>query len=120
MRPSTSLDARLAEITGALESENRRYRRVAFRHDCVQIEMLDGAGASGVIAAFDLSRGGVGFISEGVIKAGSTVLVALHRPDGRIDRVGGRVVHCRSFAGQWHSVGVRFEREVDVRAYMQA
>ena len=120
MGPSASLDARIAELTGELESENRKSRRIAFRHDCVQIEMLEGVGASGVVAAFDLSRGGVGFISEGVIKANSTVLVALHRPDGKIDRVGGRVVHCRSIAGKWYSIGVRFEREVDVRAYMQA
>lgn len=119
MRQSATLDARLAELTGTVEMENRRARRVAFRHDCVKIESINGAGVTGFVAAFDLSRGGVGLISEGVIKTGSIVLVALHRPDGKSDRLAGRVAHCRSFAGQWYSIGVRFEREIDVRAYLQ-
>lgn len=120
MPPSATLEERLAAIAGQAESENRRADRISFRHDSVQIDVLDGSGGPGLVAAYDLSEGGMGFISEGAIEAGTTVLLELHRADGKFDRVSGRVVRCRSIAGKWHSVGVRFENRIDVRNYMRA
>ena len=120
MPTSASLEERLAAIAEQVEAENRKFGRKAIRHDCVHIEFLDGQEARGLVAAYDLSRGGVGIISEGPIEVDSAVLVELRRGEKKGECVGGCVVHCRSIGGKWHSVGVRFEREVDIRHYMQA
>jgi hypothetical protein len=119
MPASATLEERLAAIAEQVEAENRKTGRKAIPHDCVQIEVLDGAMVPGLIAAYDLSRGGVGLISERPIEPDTAVLVELRRGEKRGDCLGGRVVHCRKIGGRWHSVGVRFEREVDIRPYTQ-
>lgn len=104
-------------------AELRAAPRHRYRPRRLAVEVLDGdQRVAGRFAAVgrNLSRQGLAFLVERLIYPGTACRVRLRGPHRHEQVVGGRVVRCRYVlgSGQLHDVGVRFERWIDLAAFV--
>lgn len=71
------------------------------------------------LACRNLSRGGIGLLHNTYVYPGSRVTVTLPRTAGGEVAVRGTVSRCEHRQGIIHEVGVRFDREVNVREFIR-
>ena len=107
--------------SGAEGPPRRDFVRWPFRHDFVEVRVFH-PGASEVAlrtACRNLSRGGISVLHSAYVHVGTVCEVGLpHRAAGAT-RVRGRVARCEHRGGIVHEVGIAFDHEVDVRAFIR-
>lgn len=114
-----SLDARDAHDAGRL---NRRSVRAPFRRHGVQMLLFHPGGSSTrrQVLTRDLSAGGLSFIHSGYlhVRTRCEIVLPRHSPDSGEDQLSGEVMTCAHLAGNWHTVGVKFDERVDPKRYL--
>ena len=111
------LDARDAADDGRL---GRRNARATYRRSDVHLVVHHPGGSvtERKVLTRDLSAGGLSFIHGGYLHVGTRCDVTLARYVGGKDTVRGTVQHCEHIAGTWHTVGVKFERRIFPKLYL--
>jgi CheY-like chemotaxis protein len=97
----------------------RVHTRIPFVDPFVRVvlEEAHGSRREMVLACRNLSRGGVGLLHSSFIYPGTMVTVFIRRPDGSCPGVRGRVARVQHRGGVVHEIGVKFEKEINPRAY---
>ncbi len=111
------LDARDAADDGR---RDRRSARATFRRSGVRIIVHHPGGSTTerTVLTRDLSAGGLSFIHGGYLHIDTRCDVELDRYVGGKDSVRGQVQRCEHIAGHWHTVGVKFDRRVFPKLYL--
>jgi CheY-like chemotaxis protein len=119
-----ALEAVLDKLDAQTESEdakkNRRNMRVNFRRFSVPVHVHHPGGSTTMrkVVTRDLSAGGLSFIHNGYLHVNTRVDVMLQRYGGGEDVARGTVLHCQHIGGIWHVVGVKFERRIFPKLYV--
>ncbi|MEM1013672.1 MAG: response regulator [Planctomycetota bacterium] len=111
------LDAKDAVDDGR---RDRRSARATFRRSGVRITVHHPGGSSTErsVLTRDLSAGGLSFIHGGYLHIDTRCDVELGRYVGGKDSVRGIVQRCDHIAGHWHTVGVKFDRRIFPKLYL--
>jgi CheY-like chemotaxis protein len=112
------LDARDATSNGR---RDRRSMRATYRRGDVRIIVHHPGGSitDRRVLTRDLSAGGLSFLHAGYLHIGTRVDVNLRRHvGGGEDAVRGTAMHCEHIAGTWHAVGVKFDRRIFPKLYL--
>ena len=114
----------LAELDALAQSaqfqNNRRSQRVPYRRQ-LRLKRREGqASAESWVFARDLSVGGMGCLQLEPVAAGTPVLIHLPAIDRSIDEIAARVAYCRPVKGQWHLMGLLFDRAIEPDRYLMA
>ena len=103
------------KLNSPQEAQSNRRRSPRFTINCPGhvdiIELRDGAWQqreSLVVVAHSISRNGVGFLSQAVVKPGEHLRLHL-RGEGTLNRMEeGVAVRCRAYRDGWYEIGVDF------------
>jgi CheY-like chemotaxis protein len=100
--------------------QDRRSARATFRRSGVKITVHHPGGTSTErsVLTRDLSAGGLSFIHGGYLHIDTRCDVTLARYVGGTDNVRGVVQRCEHIAGSWHTVGVKFDRRIFPKLYL--
>ena len=100
--------------------QSRRAMRCAYRRYGVDVLVHHPGGTSTPrkVLTRDLSAGGLSFIHNGYLHKVTRVEVGLKRYIGGVDTCHGSVVYCDHISGSWHTVGVKFDRKVFPKLYL--
>ncbi len=111
------LDAKDAADNG---KSGRRSARITYRRSGVGLLVHHPGGSitERTVLTRDLSAGGLSFIHGGYLHVGTRCDVTLNRYIGGEDTVRGQVQHCDHIAGSWHTVGVKFDRRIFPKLYL--
>lgn len=112
------LDARDAASDG---KTGRRSMRASYRRSDVSISVYHPGGSTTErrVLTRDLSAGGLSFVNSGYLHVGTRCETSLRRfVGGGEDLVRGQVMHCDHIAGTWHTVGVKFDRRIFPKLYL--
>ena len=111
------LDARDAADAGR---EGRRAVRCRYRRTDVEASVHHPGGSTTErrVLTRDLSAGGLSLIHNGYLHVGTRVDATLRRHSGGADTVRGQVVHCSHISGPWHAVGLKFDRKLFPKLYL--
>jgi len=71
------------------------------------------------VVSYDLSKGGVGFLHARYLHPGTSCLVIMTTLDDRRIKVPGSVVRCQHVRGQIHSMGVAFDKPIDINHFIE-
>jgi DNA-binding response OmpR family regulator len=114
------LDRMDSTIRGTGADDRRNAPRGRRRLCDVQVEIEQPGG--GIVRSLCCTRNicarGVSLILGSHVHHGSTVTLALSRPDGRRDTIRGTVIHCRHAEGSIHEIGVELDRIIDATLYV--
>ena len=66
----------------------------------------------------DLSSTGAGVLLDGFLHSGTRVNLKLNRYVGGTDSIRGKVIYCSHVGGNWHSVGLRLDRKIFPKLYL--
>jgi DNA-binding response OmpR family regulator len=105
------------------EADPRRiYTRLAFNEPLVRVQIEDESKVKRemVLACRNISHGGVGLLHSSFMYPGTTATVFLRRTDGKSPGVRGKVVRVQHRGGVVHEIGVRFDKEINPRDYINA
>jgi CheY-like chemotaxis protein len=102
------------------ERESRRAMRCSFRRFGLSMTINHPGGSSTTrkVLTRDLSAGGLSFINNGYLHTGTRIDAALRRYLGGEDPVHGQVMYCEHISGSWHTVGVKFDRKIFPKLYL--
>ncbi len=100
--------------------DRRKHPRLEYRKAEVPfvVEHPGGGGTWLLVAARNLSAGGMAFIHGGFLHVGSRCRLLLHRLDGERELIGGVIVNCRHVEGALHEFSVRFERKIKLSEFV--
>lgn len=141
-RPNTvnmeqrALESLLDELDAGSEgpdaSKRRGYVRWPFRRTSIRVLLIQGDSMESELsmACRNLSRGGASLLHRSFLHTGSKVRLYLPDPRGiggggggagvGEQSIEGTVCRCRHVRGVVHEIGVRFEQEIDARAFLPA
>lgn len=111
---------RLDEAELSSNSKNRRSEeRYRFRKTGLRIEFRrpEGTTSDFLVPTRNISRNGMSFLHGGFMHEGSRCRIQLVTTHNMWETVDATVVWCRYVEGRVHSVGVKFERPIDLAAY---
>jgi len=117
IKPDPKWPAELDFILSALEagqSGRRDQRSTARKMYRVQAAMrlyADGSRESRVLYTRDVSRRGMGFVSQQQLPLGYGGILELPAPDGRMLRIDCTLLRCREAVRGWFEGAVYFNRE---------
>ena len=99
--------------------DRRKDPRLEYREAEVPfvVEHPGGGGTWLLVAARNLSAGGMAFIHGGFLHLGSRCRLLLHRLDGERELIGGEIVNCRHVEGALHEFSVRFDRKIELSEF---
>ena len=114
------LDRLDAQAELSPDSFHRKAVRTQFRRQHVRAQLNHPGGTTSAcdVLTRDLSSGGLAFVHNGYVHVGTRVEVALARVDNQAGTVAGAVVRCGHIAKTWHSVGVKFDAQIDTGQYV--
>lgn len=125
--PTPRVEADVAELLDLIDArsqggsiprhEARANQRRRLRVECV-IRYFARDGATVLTAGGktrDISRTGLGLISNRPIPSHSLVHVHVKVPDSKPFNLTGEVTHTRNVRGDWYLIGVQFRKAVDGR-----
>jgi len=92
------------------------YRRYAVP---IRIDHPGGSTAQLLVCTRNISSGGLAFVNAGFVHHGTRCRMVLAATDGTKSAVAGEVVNSRHLKGALHEVSVRFDRPIDVEAYVE-
>jgi hypothetical protein len=117
-RERTSL-VRTMEQAGTCERRKHPRVMVEGRFSiCVQLEYPGGSSGNFRVQPWDLSRGGLGFFHRAYIHPGTRCTFTGNTIDGQPVSIKGEVVRCMHVAGMVHTVGCKFEMEIDPEIFV--
>lgn len=94
-----------------------RYRRTGLP---IRLTQPGGGTIDATVDTRNLSSGGVGFIYNGFLHAGTDITIQLPRRTGGIDTLEGQILWCRHLHGSLHNCGMKFTRRISPRSYCDA
>ena len=111
------LDAQAAADPARVE---RRNTRVNYRRFSVPIRIHHPGGTSALrnVLTRDLSAGGLSFIHNGYVHINTRIEALLRRHEGGEDVIHGVVMHCQHIGGTWHVVGVKLDKRIFPKLYV--
>lgn len=112
---------RLDSPAGGAANDDRRNAPRGRRRLCdvqVEIEQPGGEIIRSLCCTRNICARGISLILGSHVHHGSTVTLALNRPDGKRDTIRGTVIHCRVIEGRIHEIGVELERIIDASLYV--
>lgn len=117
----------LANLLDALETgagdgaRHREFARWPFRAEAVLVRMHHPGGTEVEVplACRNLSCGGLALLHSAFVHPGTRAVVDLPLPRGGGVPVHGQVVRCRHVSGVVHEIGVRFDHEIDLHAFLR-
>jgi hypothetical protein len=117
-RERASVGKAMGIHTGA---ERRRHRRFLLPKEFALVVRLEQPG--GGIATFsatprDMSTSGIGFFHAAYIHPGTACTLLMRTLHGEPVSIAGVIMRCRHVSGRIHEVGVLFEHEIDVEAFV--
>ncbi len=103
-----------------VDASRRSHERVEWHLLDVAVMIVHPEGGVGrfIVAARNLSAGGMAFIHGGFLYPGSKCEVSLPTVWGGKEVIAGKVVSCRHRQGQQHEIGVQFKQHVDPRRFI--
>ena len=120
-----ALFGRLDAIEAAEDEARGRLRRRLVRAPFRRLDVAarvhhpGGGSTDRRVLARDLAAGGCGIAVNGYLHVGTRLELSLPRFGGPgRDAVAGRVLYCRHRLGPWHAIGVKFDRRVFPRLYL--
>lgn len=84
----------------------------------LQLEYLGGSTGSFRVYPWDLSKGGLGFFHRAYVHPGTKCTINGAMSDGQPICMKGEVVRCEHVSGTVHTVGVKFEMEIDPEVFL--
>jgi CheY-like chemotaxis protein len=107
---------------GQLEpaSARRDFARWPFRRTSIALHIFHpgGTDAQLKLACRNVSRGGICLLHNGFIHIGTPCRVLLPKLDGSTVEVTGTVVRCAHRMRTLHELGIKFDKEIDLREYV--
>ena len=85
----------------------------------VRIEHPGGSEAEMRMACRNLSKSGAGLLHNSFVYNGTRCTLTLPHPQNGDIQVNGEVVRCQHRGGTLHEIGVRFDREIDLRSFVR-
>lgn len=119
----TKLENLGVSADGPGEADPRRvYTRLTFNEPLVRVQVEDERKAKRelVLACRNISQGGVGLLHSSFMYPGTTAIVFLRRNDGASPGLRGKVVRVQHRGGVVHEIGVRFDKEINPRDYINS
>lgn len=101
-------------------SAKRIYRRLGYEQPklCIRIE-CDGHNSTPlVVAARNLSQGGISILHSNFMYNGTTLSVDLINTKGEIVMKHGTVTRCEHRGGRVHEIGIKFDDEISLRDFL--
>jgi hypothetical protein len=96
----------------------RRSERYPFRDDDGLLIRISGGRATYRVRPRNLSERGIALLHGTFAYPGSPVALVLRDRDGGPLLVRGRIMRCRHTLGRVHELGIRFDRPIDVQAFV--
>lgn len=98
----------------------RLHTRIPFMDPFIRvvIEGENGSQRESMLACRNLSRGGVGLLHSTFMYPNTRVITYLPRTDGRVSGLRGKVVRVQHRGGVVHEIGIKFERDINLRDYL--
>lgn len=115
---------RLDENVGGEQGDaaKRRFTRQTFRHVTVCIVVTHASGQEVMlkVACRNLSAGGMSVLHSAYMHPGCKCRIALPRSSGAGDLVilTGSIVRCQHRIGMVHEIGIRFDTQIDPKAFI--
>jgi hypothetical protein len=101
--------------------EKRRFPRTMLEGKfsiLIVLEYLGGSAGYFRVYPWDLSRGGLGFFHRAFVHPGTKCTINGNTTDHQPISLKGEVVRCEHVAGTVHTVGIKFEMEIDPEIFL--
>ena len=101
-------------------SVRREHVRWPFRRETIHVRAQHPGGVDTVIkvACRNLSRGGMSLVHSSFMHPGTRCTIALPHPTKKHTIVAGVVMRCTHRRGNIHEIGIRFDRPINIREYL--
>ncbi|MFG0327187.1 MAG: response regulator [Phycisphaerales bacterium JB037] len=118
-RALDSLLEHLDQVGDGTKSK-REFVRMEFRKKSLPLKLTQAQGQSVVLRVVcrNLSRGGMAVLHNAFVHPGTKCATVLNHARSGSTVITGEVVRCQHRGGTVHELGVRFDREIDVRAFV--
>lgn len=95
--------------------------RWPFRHTSLHVNIQQPGGSTSAVqmACRNLSRTGAGLLHSAFAYPGTKCTIKLPHPQDGDMTVSGEIVRCQHRGGVLHEIGVRFDREIDLRCFVR-
>lgn len=115
------LDKLDTEADAQAPSAHRTYVRWPFRHTDIGVSLTHpgGSKSSVLMACRNLSCGGISLLHNAYIHTETPVEVMLPHPFRGPVPIAGKVTRCRHRGGLLHEVGVKFDKQINVRDFIR-
>lgn len=119
-RMQETLDANENSSQAKMMMVRREHRRWQFRSSGTKVEVQhpDGQVVSIVLAARNLSAGGMSLLHSAFMHPGTKVTVHLRQHERGLVPLAAVVKRCRHVTGRLHEVGLKFEKPIDVTSFL--
>lgn len=115
------LNARESEKGKNSASPRRDFVRWSFQAISVPLTVTYAGGTTATmhVACRDLSAGGIGILHSAYMHVGTVCSVALRTVHGQLRTIDGRVVRCVHVSGTIHEIGVKFDKPIETKDFVQ-
>ncbi|GJQ29191.1 MAG: hypothetical protein HBSAPP03_10750 [Phycisphaerae bacterium] len=120
-RELTALLDMLDASDGQKHNARREFARWPFRETSLNVRFIHPGGSTTTLrlAGRNISRGGVSLLHNGFVHTGTKCLVELPSRAGGLRDVAGVVARCQHRRGMLHEIGIRFNKQVNLREYVR-
>ncbi|CAG0995944.1 hypothetical protein PHYC_02562 [Phycisphaerales bacterium] len=110
----------LDQRDGQRPNARREFSRWAYRHAGINVHLTHPGGSTTTqrLAGRNVSRGGVALLHSGFVHPGTKCRVEMIRRDGTLKDVAGEVARCQHRRGMLHELGIRFEKQINLREFV--
>ncbi len=115
------LDKLDTELDNQGVNTHRTYVRWPFRHTDIEVALTHpgGSKSSVLVACRNLSCGGISLLHNAYVHVNTPIEVMLPHPFRGQVAQQGKVTRCRHRGGLLHEVGVRFDKQINVRDFIR-
>lgn len=98
-------------------SPDREFVRAQYRVESVQLVIEHGSGNQVTlsVATRNISRGGISILHSAYIHPDTPCEIILTLPEGKKQRIAGKVMRCSHLMGRVHDVGIKFNVQISTR-----
>ena len=116
-----ALDARDVDAPPRAALVRRRFSRWAFREERVDVVIQHPGGSEAMLqlACRNLSKGGISVLHSSFVYPGAACVVNLPCRGGGATPIPGRVTRCEHIRDVLHELGVKFDKEINPRDFVE-